>query len=110
MLPYSYAGMQVTADIILGSATDTQDAISLLSRAFAHTEDYLTSFEKLISLFEGIRRQQGMDDGFYIKCKLFGFISFSSYCKNSADSAEKCEKATYLQSNFCQRSFTYPCT
>ena len=81
MLLCTFAGMQVTADIVLGSTTDTQDAISLLSRAFAHAEDYLTSFGKLFSLFEGIRSQQGMDDVSNIPCKLFFFASFSSHRK-----------------------------
>ena len=56
------AGMQLTADIILRSAPDTQDAIALLTSAFAHTERYLDTFEKLFSLFEGIRKKQGTID------------------------------------------------
>ena len=62
MMLHTNAGMQVLADIIFGSAPDTQDAIAFLSSAFVHTVQYLDSFEKLVNLFEGIRKEQGKDD------------------------------------------------
>ena len=88
MMLHTITGMQVTSDIVLETAPDTQDAISLLLSAFAHTEHYLDSFEKLFNLLEGVRKKEGMQYESYSEQEL---------CLNSVIIEFRCEDLLLIQ-------------